>query len=84
MLLNDDEKEQYEENFTEDDGTLPEKIEGEKFYSAITRIVGGTGAVREFLCKVSASRYCVSRRPRVCFRTSKGGENQARSEKETK
>lgn len=34
--LSDDEKEQYEENFTEDDGTLPEKIEGEKFYSAIT------------------------------------------------
>lgn len=34
--LNDDEKEQYEENFTEDDGTLPERIEGEKFYSAIT------------------------------------------------
>lgn len=34
--LSDDEKEQYEENFTEEDGTLPEKIEGEKFYSAIT------------------------------------------------
>jgi len=34
--LSDDEKEEYEENFTEDDGTLPEKIEGEKFYSAIT------------------------------------------------
>ena len=34
--LSDDEKEEYEENFTEDDGTLPEKIEGEKFYSSIT------------------------------------------------
>ena len=34
--LSDDEKEQYEENFTEEDGTIPEKIEGEKFYSAIT------------------------------------------------
>lgn len=34
--LNEEEKEQYEENFTDDDGTLPEKIEGSKFYSTIT------------------------------------------------
>lgn len=34
--LDNDDKEQYEELFTEDDGTLPEKIEGKKFYSIIT------------------------------------------------
>ena len=34
--LSDDEKEQYEELFTEEDGSLPEKIEGKKFYSVIT------------------------------------------------
>ena len=34
--LSEDEKEQYEDLFTEDDGTLPEKIEGRQFYSVIT------------------------------------------------
>lgn len=34
--LSDEEKEQYEELFTEEDGTLPEKIEGKQFYSVIT------------------------------------------------
>ena len=34
--LNDEEKEEYEELFTEEDGTLPEKIEGKEFYSVIT------------------------------------------------
>ena len=34
--LDDEDKTQYEELFTEDDGTLPEKIEGKKFYSIIT------------------------------------------------
>lgn len=34
--LSDDEKEEYEELFTEEDGTLPEKIEGKEFYSVIT------------------------------------------------
>lgn len=34
--LSEDEKEQYEELFTEDDGTIPEKIEGKEFYSIIT------------------------------------------------
>ena len=33
--LSEDEQEQYEELFTEDDGTLPEKVEGEKFLSVI-------------------------------------------------
>lgn len=36
--LSDEEKEQYEELFTEDDGTIPEKIEGKQFYSYITNI----------------------------------------------
>jgi len=36
--LSDDEQEQYEDLFTEEDGELPEKIEGEKFYSVITNI----------------------------------------------
>lgn len=34
--LSDEEKEQYEDLFTEEDGTIPEKIEGKKFYSVIT------------------------------------------------
>lgn len=34
--LSDEEKEQYEDLFTEEDGTIPEKVEGEKFYSIIT------------------------------------------------
>ncbi len=34
--LSEEEQEQYEELFTEEDGTLPEKIEGKKFYSVIT------------------------------------------------
>ncbi|MDU4471446.1 MAG: DEAD/DEAH box helicase family protein [Clostridium perfringens] len=34
--LDDEEKEQYEELFTDDDGTIPKKIEGKKFYSIIT------------------------------------------------
>lgn len=34
--LSEDEKEQYEELFTDDDGTIPEKIEGKEFYSIIT------------------------------------------------
>lgn len=34
--LPEDDKEQYEELFTDDDGVVPEKIEGEKFYSVIT------------------------------------------------
>ena len=36
--LSQDEQEQYEELFTEDDGTIPEKIEGKQFYSYITNI----------------------------------------------
>ena len=36
--LSEDEKEQYEDLFTEDDGTLPEKIEGRQFYSVITNM----------------------------------------------
>lgn len=36
--LDDDDKEQYEELFTDDDGTIPEKIEGKQFYSLITNI----------------------------------------------
>lgn len=34
--LSDEEQEQYEELFTDEDGTLPEKIEGKEFYSVIT------------------------------------------------
>ena len=34
--LSEEEKEQYEELFTDDDGNMPEKIEGKKFYSIIT------------------------------------------------
>jgi len=34
--LSEEEKEQYEELFTDDDGNIPEKIEGSKFYSIIT------------------------------------------------
>lgn len=34
--LDNEEKEQYEDLFTEDDGTIPEKIEGKDFYSIIT------------------------------------------------
>lgn len=34
--LSDEDKEQYEELFTEDDGTIPERIEGKMFYSVIT------------------------------------------------
>lgn len=34
--LSEEEKEQYEELFTDDDGTIPEKIEGKEFYSIIT------------------------------------------------
>lgn len=34
--LSEEEKEQYEELFTEDDGSMPEKIEGKEFYSIIT------------------------------------------------
>lgn len=34
--LSEEEQEQYEELFTEDDGTVPEKIEGKEFYSIIT------------------------------------------------
>lgn len=34
--LSEDEKEQYEELFTDEDGNLPEKIEGKEFYSIIT------------------------------------------------
>ncbi len=36
--LSEEDKEQYEELFTEDDGTIPEKIEGKEFYSVITNI----------------------------------------------
>ncbi|MCR5255517.1 MAG: DEAD/DEAH box helicase family protein [Acetatifactor sp.] len=36
--LSEEDKEQYEELFTEDDGTIPEKIEGKQFYSYITNI----------------------------------------------
>ena len=36
--LSEEEQEQYEELFTEDDGTIPEKIEGKQFYSYITNI----------------------------------------------
>lgn len=36
--LSEEDQEQYEELFTEDDGTIPEKIEGKKFYSYITNI----------------------------------------------
>lgn len=34
--LDDEDKEQYEDLFTDDDGTIPEKIEGKQFYSIIT------------------------------------------------
>lgn len=34
--LSDAEKEEYEDKFTEDDGTIPEKIEGKEFYNVIT------------------------------------------------
>jgi type I restriction enzyme, R subunit len=34
--LSEEDKEQYEELFTEDDGSVPEKIEGKEFYSVIT------------------------------------------------
>lgn len=34
--LDEEDKEQYEELFTDDDGTIPEKIEGKQFYSIIT------------------------------------------------
>lgn len=34
--LSSEEKEQYEDLFAEEDGTLPEKIEGKEFYSVIT------------------------------------------------
>ena len=34
--LDEEDKEQYEELFTDDDGTIPEKIEGKQFYSVIT------------------------------------------------
>ena len=34
--LSSEEQEQYEELFTEEDGTIPEKIEGKDFYSIIT------------------------------------------------
>ncbi|HBN00274.1 MAG TPA: hypothetical protein DD384_03455 [Firmicutes bacterium] len=34
--LNEEDKEQYEELFTDEDGTIPEKIEGKDFYSIIT------------------------------------------------
>ncbi|MGB4091503.1 MAG: DEAD/DEAH box helicase family protein [Ruminococcus flavefaciens] len=36
--LSDEDKEKYEELFTEDDGSLPEKIEGKNFYSEITNL----------------------------------------------
>lgn len=36
--LSEEDKEQYEELFTEDDGTIPERIEGKQFYSYITNI----------------------------------------------
>ena len=36
--LSEEEQEQYEELFTDDDGTIPEKIEGKQFYSYITNI----------------------------------------------
>lgn len=36
--LSEEEKEQYEELFTDDDGTIPERIEGKQFYSYITNI----------------------------------------------
>lgn len=34
--LSEDEQEEYEDKFTEDDGTIPEKIEGKEFYNVIT------------------------------------------------
>lgn len=34
--LTPEEQEEYEDKFTEDDGTIPEKIEGKEFYSVIT------------------------------------------------
>jgi len=34
--LSEEDKEQYEELFTEDDGTIPERIEGKEFYAVIT------------------------------------------------
>ncbi|MCR4874732.1 MAG: DEAD/DEAH box helicase family protein [Clostridia bacterium] len=34
--LSNEEQEQYEDLFTEEDGTIPEKIEGKEFYSVIT------------------------------------------------
>lgn len=36
--LSEEDKEQYEELFSEDDGTIPERIEGKQFYSYITNI----------------------------------------------
>ena len=36
--LSEEDQEQYEELFTEDDGTIPERIEGKEFYSYITNI----------------------------------------------
>lgn len=36
--LSEEDKEQYEELFTDDDGVIPEKIEGKQFYSYITNI----------------------------------------------
>lgn len=34
--LSEEEQEEYEDKFTEDDGTIPEKIEGKEFYNVIT------------------------------------------------
>ena len=34
--LSPEEQEEYEDKFTEDDGTIPEKIEGKEFYNVIT------------------------------------------------
>ncbi len=36
--LDDEEKEQYEDRFTDDEGDIPPVVEGEKFYSIITNI----------------------------------------------
>lgn len=46
--LSEEEQEQYEDLFTEDDGSLPEKIEGKDFYSVITNI----DTIREVLRNV--------------------------------
>lgn len=43
--LSEDEKEQYEELFTDDDGSMPEKIEGDKFYS----VIANKDTIREVL-----------------------------------